>query len=351
MESILAVIFVFSTVVLLHELGHFWVCRWQGIRVQRFSIGFGKEIFGFQYGDTRWSICLLPLGGYIEPAGADYASFTGQSDEFLGKHWFRRILVAVAGPAMNYILSFFCFTLIFFVFGKQTVGSDLVVGGFVDGYPAQYSGIKKGDQVVSINDVPVQDWSQMQKLVNLVEVGYPVDVEIARKIEDETVFKKFLIIPKQHTSKDTLLIGMTPHMITEELGFFQSIQDAFDRVIKLTVLNIVYLYNSIIHRKKPEISGPIGIITIISKTAEAGWGQLLNLIGLLSLSLGLFNLFPIPLLDGGHVVLYFIEGLIGKPLNEKFVKSFNILGMILLFSILIFATFQDIIRFKFLFNK
>ena len=147
MLTVIAVLFVFSTVVVIHELGHFLVCRWLGVRVETFAIGFGKEIFGIDWKGTRWSFCILPLGGYVKPAGEELDESTGAADEFFGQSWYRRIAIAVAGPTMNYVLAFFCFFWLMFYWGEPQPSNEPVIGEVVSGYPAQVAGFQKGDQI------------------------------------------------------------------------------------------------------------------------------------------------------------------------------------------------------------
>lgn len=341
----LTVILVFSLVVVIHELGHFLVCRALGVRVEKFAVGFGKELFGFDWKGTRWSFCLLPLGGYVKPAGEELDESSGAPDEFFGQAWYRRIAIALAGPVMNYILAIVCFFMLMFIWGQAKPSSQPVIGDVVSGFPAYAAGLQKDDKILAINGKPVASWEDAAKEIH-ENPDKPIDMQYERKTAEGNVQKIVAIVPKKDDQRGVGLIGISPTFENERQGFLESWKTAWDQTVFWTVLTLKYLGDAIINRKKPELAGPVGIVSIVAKVAKEGFQELLGLIALISLSLGLFNFFPIPLLDGGHVFLYLLEGLMRKPLNKKFVQTANIIGATFLFAVFIFATTQDITRLK-----
>lgn len=339
----LCVILVFSLVVVIHELGHFLVCKWLGVRVEKFALGFGKELFGFEWKGTRWSFCLLPLGGYVKPAGEELEETTGAPDEFFGQNWYRRIAIALAGPVMNYILAFVCFFALVFFWGQPHPSNQPVIGEVITGYPAQTAGIEKGDKILAINGKQVGTWEEAAKIIHL-NPEKPIDILVQRIVEGNPSNKIAAVVPKKDLQREIGVIGISPLVEMQKQGFVSSIENASQQTVFWTVLTLKYLGDAIINRKKPELAGPIGIVSIVAKVSKQGFQEMIGLIALISLSLGLFNFFPIPLLDGGHVFLYLLEGIFRKPLNKTVVRTANIIGASFLLAIFIFATTQDLSR-------
>jgi len=314
-------------------------------------LGFGKEIFGFDWKGIRWSFCLLPLGGYVKPAGEDADDNTGAPDEFFGQNWYRRIAIALAGPVMNYILAFACFFWIMFYWGEPKPLNEPVIGEVVAGYPAQVAGFKKGDKILAVNGIRVETWDETAALIH----GSPeiaIDIKYLRTDATGEEEKITALVPKKDPRDNRGLIGISPSIKMNPLGFKASLVSAKDQTIGLSVLTLRYLggafKNAVIQRSKPdiELAGPIGIVQVIANVMKEGAHAMVSLIAIISLNLGLFNLFPIPLLDGGHVFLYLLEGINRKPLNKKAVRIANIAGATFLIMIFLFATTQDITRLK-----
>ncbi len=341
----LTVILVFSLVVVIHELGHFMVCRAVGVRVEKFAVGFGKELFGFDWKGTRWSFCLLPLGGYVKPAGEDIEESTGARDEFFGQPWYNRIAIALAGPVMNYVLAIFCFFALMFFWGQAKPSSEPIIGEVVSGFPAYAAGLQKDDRILAINGIRIKTWEEAANEIHS-HPDKPIDMQYERKSAGTLEQKIVAVVPKKDEQRGVGLIGISPTFENHRQGFLESWKTALDQTVFWTALTLNYLGDAIIHHKKPELAGPIGIVSIVAKVAKQGFQELLGLIALISLSLGLFNFFPIPLLDGGHVFLYLIEGIVRKPLNKNFVRAANIVGATFLLAVFLFATTQDLTRLK-----
>ncbi len=343
--TLIAVVLVFSVVVVIHELGHFLVCRYYGVRVEKFAIGFGKEIVGFNWKGTRWSFCLLPLGGYVKPAGEEIEESSGAPDEFFGQNWQHRSAIALAGPVMNYILAFVCFFSLVFFWGQAETSNQPVIGEVIAGFPAEASGFAKGDHMVAINGKEINSWEDAAKLIH-THPGQTIDIRFKRIVNNQSIEKIVAVIPKKDPQREVGVIGISPMVEMVPQGFFKSLSSAGHQTYFWTYLTLKYLGDAIVQRKKPELAGPIGIVTIIAKVSKEGFQEILGLVALISLSLGLFNFFPIPLLDGGHVFLYLIEGIMRKPLNKKMVRAANMVGATLLITIFIYATSQDLSRLK-----
>ncbi len=356
MLTTLAVLFVFSTVVVIHEMGHLLVCRALGVRVEKFAVGFGKEIFGFDWKNIRWSFCLLPLGGYVKPAGEDIDDNTGAPDEFFGQNWYRRIAIAIAGPVMNYLLAFLCFFWIMFYWGEPKPSNEPLIGEVVSGYPAQIAGFQKGDRLLAVNGVRVSTWEDAAAQIHK-SAEKTIDIQYVRKTSLGDEEKIVALVPKKDARENRGLIGISPSINMTPLGFSDSLRSAKNQCIGLSVMTLRYLgeaiKNAVVHRTSPqlELAGPIGIVSVIANVVKEGMQALVSLIAIISLNLGLFNLFPIPLLDGGHMFLYLLEGINRGPLNKKAVRFANIAGATFLIMIFLFATTQDLTRLKATFWK
>lgn len=346
-----AVLGVFSIVVVVHELGHFLVCKWLGVRVEKFSIGFGKEIFGWDWKGTRWSVAVLPLGGFVKPAGEDPEESSGAPDEYFAQKWYSRISIALAGPVMNYLLAFLVFFFLLFFWGMEQPSKEPVIGSLVPNFPAQAAGLEPGDRILEINGKPIAQWEEMAKEIHAYP-EIPIDIVYKRKTEQQELVSRIALVPKKDPQRGIGLIGISPKIEMARQGLAKSAEFSARQIYFYSALTLKFLgtalKSAVVERKKPdiELAGPIGIGHIIAKVTREGIKSILFLIAILSLSLGLFNLFPIPLLDGGHVFLYFLEGIMGKPLNKNAVRAAHIAGASLLIFIFLFATFQDISRLK-----
>lgn len=351
MLTTVAVLVVFTVVVVIHELGHFLVCRWLGVRVEKFAIGFGKELFGFEWKKTRWAICILPLGGYVKPAGEEIEESSGARDEFFGQSWYRRIAIALAGPTMNYLLAFVCFFWLMFYWGEAQPSKEPVIGEVIAEFPAQAAGLQKGDRILAINGKQIRAWEDAAQEIHS-HPEKPIDILFQRKTDATASEKLIALVPKKDAQRGIGLIGISPAIEMKSLGFTKSCASAYQQIVYYSVLTVkvlgTALKDSIVHRKKPdlELAGPIGIVHIIAKVVDEGFRMMVFLVAMISLSLGLFNFFPIPLLDGGHVFLYLLEGLFRRPLNKTAVRTANIIGATFLIAIFLFATTQDISRLR-----
>lgn len=339
------VIFGFGLVIFVHEFGHFIVAKKTGVKVDRFSFGLGPEMIGFQWGETRYCLAWIPLGGEVRMAGEmeleDAAESTKPRDprEFFAQPWYRRIPIVVAGPAMNYVLSFFLFAGMAFVWGVPQLSPDPIVGDLAEGFPAAVSGLKPGDRFLSIDGAPVADWKSMAEKIHGA-AGKALSVEVRRG--EETL--KLSVTPKDEGGKG--LIGITPATVQERLGFFASLARGAQQCWGWSKLTLTYLGEKIVRREKPELSGPVGIASVVAKAAKSGLPDYLFLIALISVGIGLFNLFPIPMLDGGHLAFFLWEGIFRRPPGRRLVQAANTAGLALLLSIFVFATYGDIKRLR-----
>lgn len=344
--GVLGVVFAFGVVIFVHEFGHFIVAKKSGVRVDRFSFGLGPEMFGFQWGETRYCVAWIPLGGEVRMAGemepGGDPSAVRDSREFYAKPWYRRIPIVVAGPAMNYVLAYLVFAFVFLLWGNPKASSDPVVGDLVDGYPAQAAGLLPGDRMVAVQGQPVASWVNVAEIIHQnPETPLPISV-----LRGEGESLEFVVTPVLDAASGKGLIGISPAMGYAPMPLGEALLAGGHQTVFWTRHTLSYLGDKIVNRQKPDLSGPLGIANIISKSTKSGIQDYLFLIALISLGIGLFNLFPIPMLDGGHLMFFLWEGISRKPVSRRVVQSANVVGLSLLLGILVFATFSDIQRMR-----
>jgi regulator of sigma E protease len=356
-------IFVLSLVVFFHELGHFLVARWCGVRILVFSIGFGPELVGFndRHG-TRWKIAAIPLGGYVkffgdENAGSvpDAPRLEAMNDgerahSFFYQPVFKRAAIVVAGPMANFILAVVIFSAIFMLYGKQTM-SARVDAGQADSAAAT-AGFQTGDIVVAIDGQAIDNFADMQRIVS-ESAGNRLDIKVDRK-DTQVVLTA---TPALKEVKDNFgnvhrigILGISRSMAAEDQKFQpvsppQAVWMGMQETWFVVDRTLSYIGGVIAGREAADqLGGPIRIAQISGQVATIGFVALIHLAAVLSVSIGLLNLFPIPLLDGGHLLFYSIEAMRGRPLSERAQEVGFRIGLAIVVMLMIFATFNDIVH-------
>ncbi len=361
--TIIPFLFVLSVVVFFHELGHFLVARWCGVKVLVFSIGFGPELVGFNDRHaTRWKISAIPLGGYVKFFGDDSAASTPdqsaietmseseRSVSFFHQPVAKRSAIVAAGPIANFILAIFIFAGLFMIYGKQTTTPrvDTVVADSA----AAKADFKPGDLVIAIDGEPVDSFNDMQRIV-ATSAGKTMEFTVDRG----GTSIKLQATPALKEVKDRFgnvhrigVLGISRSMApgdirSERVGpvvaFGMGAQETWF-VIKRTMLYIGGIVTG--REAADQLGGPIRIAQVSGQVASIGMAALMNLTAILSVSIGLLNLFPVPLLDGGHLLFYGIEALRGRPLSERAQEIGFRIGLAIVVMLMIFATFNDIVH-------
>jgi len=342
--------FAFGLVIFVHEFGHFFVAKKSGVKVDRFSFGLGPELIGFQWGETRYCIAVLPLGGEIRMAGemvdgdanaAPPDPNVDHSREFFYQPWYRRVAIAFAGPFMNYALSIVIFFSMLLIWGEPKQTNPTEIGEVVAGMPAEKAGLVKGDRVIKIQDVAVDDFAQLA-----LKIHERPDLETSVVIERSGQQQTIKVTPQRDPEGKIGLIGIKPVVERSKIGALPSAKKALWQCWNISAFTVYYLWHKISARERPDVAGPLGIGQVIVKAVKSGPEDFFYLIALISVAIGLFNLFPVPMLDGGHVLYYVIEGIRGRPLSNKVIGKANMVGLAMLLSLLVFATVNDVQRFK-----
>lgn len=347
--SLVYFILVLSVLVLVHELGHFAAAKRVGIRVEKFSFGFGPKLFSVKKGDTEYLISAIPLGGYIKMAGDEPGEkLTGKSYEFLSRPIWDRFQVIFAGPLLNYVLAFLIFSVIF-MFGSPTLTTE--VGSLLKDYPAEKSGLGIGDKVTKVDGKGVKYWEDMTEIIRKhLDGPIVLTVEKSGKVSDVEI-QPIVREVKDIFGKSTkiALLGIAPSQKIESVryGFFESFSKGFTKVLDLTAVTYKALWSIATGKLsvKESMTGPIGIFIITGKAAQMGLIYLFHLMAMLSASLAIFNLLPLPVLDGGHILFLFIEKLRGRPLSVKVQENIANIGVGLLILLTVFIFYSDIVKF------
>ena len=362
LSYILPFLLLILVVVFIHEYGHYYFAKRYGVGVTDFSIGFGKEIFGWNdKSGTRWKICWIPLGGYVKFFGdrnvfsqADQEKILEKYDAnerkklFVLKPLYQRALIVFGGPLANFLLAIVIFFSIYTFIGKDFTSA--VINEVQKDSPAMLGGLKENDIILEIDGNEVKSIMDVSKFITL-SITDVIDFKVKRSY-DELLLK---VKPKIILSEDNLgnkinkrIVGIKLGPYNNEinhvkLGPAQAIYHAAYEVYYVSISSLKYVGGMIIGKADTsQLGGPIRIAKISGQVAEFGVLAFISMMAYISISLGLVNLFPIPMLDGGHLMFYAFEKILGRPLSQKTQEGFFRIGMFLLLSLMFFTTFNDL---------
>ena len=362
LSYILPFIVLILVVVFIHEYGHYYFAKKYGVGVTDFSIGFGKEIFGWNdKSGTRWKICWIPLGGYVKFFGdrnvfsqADQEKILKKYNEedrqklFVLKPLYQRVLIVFGGPLANFLLALVIFFSIYTFVGKDF--TPALINEVQKDSPAMAGGLKQNDIILEIDGNKVKSIMDVSKYITMSTADV-IDFKVKRSY-DELMLK---IKPNIVLSEDNLGNKINKRMVGIKLGAYnneinhvklgpaQSIYYAANEVYYVSIASLKYLGGMIIGKAdSSQLGGPIRIAKISGQVAEFGVLAFISMMAYISISLGLVNLFPIPMLDGGHLMFYAFEKILGRPLSQKTQEGFFQIGMVLLLSLMFFTTFNDL---------
>ena len=362
LNSILPFIVLILVVVFIHEYGHYYFAKKYGVMVTDFSIGFGKELFGWNdKSGTRWKICWIPLGGYVKFFG-DRNVFS-QSDQeelikkyseeerkklFILKPLYQRSLIVAAGPIANFILAVVIFLFIYMFVGKDF--TPAVINEVQKDSPAEVAGLMKNDVILEIDGTEVKSILDVSKLITMSTSDF-IDFKVSRYDQDVLLKVKPNIVETEDNLGNKInkrmigiMLGPYNNKVNHvKLGPAKALYYSLNEVYFVTISSLKYL-GSILTGSgdSSQLGGPIRIAKITGQVAEFGIVPFLSIMAYISISLGLINLFPIPLLDGGHLMFYGFEKILGRPLSQKTQEGFFRIGMFLLLFIMFFATYNDL---------
>lgn len=330
----LIAIIVFGVLILVHELGHFLTARAVGMKVKEFAIGFGPAIFKTQRDETLYGIRIFPLGGYVRVLGeeGDEADAEGS---YQSRTVLQRFLFVFAGAFMNFVLAFFILMIIFSGFGRP---ADIPQLGTVEpGGIAEKAGFVTGDYIVAVNEVNISTWGELVSQIT----GSPnqiLEFTVLRAGESQTIYAK----PEFNPETERAMIGIGPAY--KRVPFFAAIKQSFHETFFFGTEIIRSLFLMITRQAPADVAGPVGIISMVGETARMGLSSLLYFTALLSVNVAIFNLLPIPALDGSRLVFILVEAIRGKPVNPEKESMVHIIGFVLLLMLMVVVLYKDIIN-------
>jgi regulator of sigma E protease len=331
MKTLIASIFVFGLLIFFHEVGHFLAARANGIEVLELAIGFGPKLLGWRRNKTDYSLRLFPLGGFCRMLG-ESPEEAGRPGSFTEKSPGRRALVLAAGPAMNLLLALLLFFIIFFFFvGVQQLDSTSI-GAVLPETPAAAAGLQEGDKITAINGEAVDNWTDLVKAI-ANKPGEKISLTAKRSGEIK-VFHLTAGTDPDGSGK----IGVSPQL--ERYRLWGALGTSFER-FGFIIASIGQVFTG---QAPLDVTGPVGIIKIVGDAAQTGLVNLLWLTGLISISLGLINLLPVPALDGGRLLFVIIEALRGRPLDPEKEGLIHFIGFLLLIALILLVTYNDLIQ-------
>ena len=354
----------------VHELGHFLVAKWCGVGVLEFAIGFGPKLYGFKWGETTYTIRVIPLGGFVRMIGEDSETIEKMHEAeekilskeekallnqpekwFVNKNLLQKSSIVFAGPLFNLIFAFIAGVAGGIVYGAPVSVNLPILGEIVPKYPAQKAGLQIGDKVLSISGKKITTWEEITKTVRGSE-GKPLTFLVEREeaetplsftVEPSTNNKELMLL-EGTPDKKVFMIGASPSSELQSLGVLDAVHFGLFKTYQVSKLTLVGLWGMVTGRISTDhIGGPITIFKEAAKSAKRGLSKTIDFLIFLSVSLAILNLLPIPVLDGGHLLLFFIEGVIvRKKLSPRFTNIVNQVGLTLLLLLMTFALTNDI---------
>jgi len=352
-----AFVVILSIIVFIHEFGHYYIAKISGVKIETFSIGFGKEIFGWNdKSGTRWRVSLIPMGGYVKmfgdsdpastPDGEKIKTFTEEEKKiaFHTKPLGIKAAIVAAGPAANFLLAVVILAFFFSYYGKPSTLA--VADQIMAESAAEEAGLKPGDLILTIENEKIQTFSDLQRVIAL-NTGTPVTLEVQR--EDKTL--TLSVTPRVTLTKDVFgnevkaarLGVISTTFSSEKIPLHRAPVEAVVETYRISASTLKAIWQMLTgQRDASDITGPIGIAKYSGQSAERGMSAVLWFMVVISINLGLINLFPVPLLDGGHLLYYALEGLRGKPVTERFQQYGFKIGLTLVVALALFSITNDI---------
>ena len=345
MQTAFYFLVVIGPLIFIHELGHFLVAKWRGVRVERFSLGYPPRLFGFRRGDTDYCVSAIPLGGYVKMAGENPEEVTSAPDEFNSKPAGSRALIILAGPFANYVMAFFLYLSILWAGGMlDVVDSGLRVGTLKAEWPAQQAGLVENDLILSLDGQPVLDFDALRAHVG-PRAGTQVTFTVLRGSDTLNIPVTPRVAPDPETGKDVGMIGMSPLAEYQPVGPLDAVVQGA-RVTWQNTVMVAGFFGRFVSGGESfkNLGGPLFIASVAGQVADQGWRVLLGFMAILSINLTILNLLPIPVLDGGQLLFILIEKLKGTPLSLAQRLRVQQVGVAFLFLVILLVTINDLVR-------
>ncbi|MBP1686018.1 MAG: rane-associated zinc metalloprotease [Deltaproteobacteria bacterium] len=351
LSSILVAIVVLGFLILFHELGHFLVAKRVGVGVLKFSIGFGPKLIGRRLGRTDYVISAIPLGGFVKMVGEDPDEQVDAEDQkiaFQQQALWKRMAIVGAGPGANIVFAFLAFSLVFAIYGARVPTDTAKVGGVIENMPAAAAGLRAGDLVTAVNGTPVSQWEKLSETIR-ASGGNPITLQVQREGRTLDIQLTPEAKPDRNMFGETLgtayVIGIERGFDQEQVGPLIAVWMGAKQTawwVETLLLSVAKMFQGRIPAK--DIGGPILIVQAAGQQARLGLEYLLHFMAVISINLGVLNLLPIPVLDGGHFLFFALEAILRRPLDTRHREIAQQVGLVLLISLMAFAFYNDIVR-------
>ncbi len=339
--SIIITLLIIAVLVLVHEWGHFIVARKIGIPVHEFALGFGYKLFSITKNGVEYSFRLIPLGGFVRMAGEEYGDDFSEPTGYSSRTPLEKIAVAFAGPFMNFVLAIIIFIVIYAFIGIPEPTNSPILGKVLEGKPAYTAGLRVNDEILQINGSKINSWEEFTQFISTSQAATDLELLVNRNNEHIAINVK----PEIDTSTDTTIIGVLPLVKYSKQSILASIQLGLYQTYELTALLLAGLWTLITGgASMQDLAGPVGITKLVGEVAQIGFVFVLNFAAFLSINLGILNLLPIPALDGSKIVFATIEGIRRKPIEPEREGFIHWIGFLLLITLIIVVTFNDIAK-------
>lgn len=335
---ILIAFLVLGFLIVVHEFGHFAAAKLSGMPVDEFSLGFGPSIISRQWGETRYSLRVLPLGGYNRIAGMEPND--DRPNGFNRQPLAARIGVIVAGSVSNFLVAALLFVLTFSIIGNAVVNNANLIGEVLQGSPAEQIGLKSGDRIVMIDGLRTSTWDEVAEAIH-----GKGQQQITVTVERQNISNEYKIVPRYDPDTQISTIGISPAITWERQGFLASVNNGITSAVVLARMILDAVVMMITGQVAiSNFAGPVGVMGQIGDQARNGAGMLLLYTGMLGINLAVINLLPFPALDGSRLVFLLLEGVRGKPLNPEKEGIIHLVGFALLMGLVLLITYNDIVR-------
>ena len=339
--TVIAWIVVFGVLITIHELGHYVMAKVMDIRVDEFSLGFGPAVLKRQRGETLYAVRALPLGGYVRMAGMDPTEEqAGPPDPraYPTKPLWQRFLVIFAGPVMNLVLAAVVYMIAFGPVGMPAYTNT--IGALLKGFPAYAAGIRPGDTIVNVDGAAIRTWNELSTAISRNDAR-PIHLVVRTKTG---ALRRYVVGTKYYAPANGRIIGVEPAARTVHLPLFQAIGAGVGQTVALTGSWFTALARLLDGRGAFNVSGPVGIAVMVGQAVQQGWVSVLLLGAALSANLGLFNVLPVPVLDGSRLWLLGLEAVRRRPLDPLKENMIHMVGLVLLLAFVVFVTYHDLLR-------
>ncbi|MFC1546575.1 RIP metalloprotease [bacterium] len=324
MLTVILVVIAIGIVIFVHELGHFTLAKLFGVKIETFSLGFGPEWLGFTKQNTRYRVSVIPFGGYVKMSGENpFETENVKPGDFMFLSWWKRIIIAFCGPLMNFLFALGLFMILMYSTGVLYPTNSSKIGIVIKDMPAYTAGLQTGDKIESINNESTASWNDV---LNAIEVKKAKTLKFVIKRNEKII--SFDIKPVFNKEYSSYMVGIGPEVGLRKLSVFESFWHSIKYLFYMCVMFLKSIFLVITGKLKAEVMGPVGVVHSLGVAAKTGFVDFFNLLGIISINLAFVNLLPLPILDGGHIIVFTFEGIFKKSISKEILQVVYVGGVL-----------------------